>query len=64
MQLIGYTGSDPLRGNTDFQPTKFSLATTVYYQSRNGNNAFSPFLQFVQGSNSTLETHIIIILAF
>ena len=36
VQLIGYTGSDPLRGSTEFQPTKFSLATTVYYKTRNG----------------------------
>ncbi|KAM7452563.1 Single-stranded DNA-binding protein [Porites harrisoni] len=35
VQLIGYTGSDPLRGSTEFQPTKFSLATTVYYKTRN-----------------------------
>jgi len=32
--LIGYTGGDPLQGSTEFQPTKFSLATTVYYPSR------------------------------
>lgn len=36
VQLIGYSGSDPLKGSTDHQPTKFSLATTQYYQSREG----------------------------
>ena len=40
MQLIGYCGGEPLQGNTEFQPSKFSLATTVYYRSRDGNNAF------------------------
>lgn len=34
VQLIGYSGSDPLQGSNEFQPTKFSLATTVYYKSR------------------------------
>ena len=36
VQLIGYTGADPLKGAMDHQPTKFSLATTQYYQSREG----------------------------
>ena len=36
VQLIGYSGSDPLKGSTDHHPTKFSLATTQYYQSREG----------------------------
>ena len=36
VQLIGYSGSDPLKGSADNQPTKFSLATTQYYQSREG----------------------------
>ncbi|XP_020614689.1 single-stranded DNA-binding protein, mitochondrial-like [Orbicella faveolata] len=56
VQLIGYSGSDPLKGSTDHQPTKFSLATTQYYQSREENRlesktqwhnvaVFKPWLQ-------------------
>ena len=37
VQLIGYSGNDPLKGSTDNQPTKFSLATTQYYQSKQGS---------------------------
>ncbi|KAK2563747.1 Single-stranded DNA-binding protein [Acropora cervicornis] len=39
VQLIGYSGSDPLRGSNDFQPTKFSLATTVYFQTRDAGQS-------------------------
>ncbi|XP_031552158.1 single-stranded DNA-binding protein, mitochondrial-like [Actinia tenebrosa] len=56
VQLIGYTGGDPVRGGTETHPlTRFSLATTKYYPTRDDKiesktswhsiTVFKPFLQ-------------------
>lgn len=74
VQLIGYTGGDPVKGSADYQPTKFSLATTQYYTSREEKlesrtqwhniTVFRPYLQDTvnsyvrKGTRLFVEGHI------